>query len=147
MEGDGDLFVRRGVMIPAAELRETASRSSGPGGQHVNKTNTRVTLHWSPVESAALSEALRARLCERLAHRITRAGDLVVHASQERSRARNRKLARERLAELVREALRVQPPRVPTRVSAGAKRRGLEAKRRRSATKRARRRPRGDDDA
>jgi ribosome-associated protein len=144
---EGDLHVRRGLVIPASELRETASRSGGPGGQHVNKANTRVTLHWSLSESRALGDALRSRLAARLGSRLTRAGNLVVHASRHRSRARNRQLARERLAELIDDALRTPAARVPTRVGRGAKRRTVEAKRRHSATKRLRGRVRSDDDA
>ena len=88
-----DLRVRRGVVIPEAELRETASRASGPGGQHVNKTSTRVTLRWNAVRSNALSDTQRARVLERLATRITRGGDLVIHAERYRSQSRNRALA------------------------------------------------------
>ncbi|MEM7411932.1 MAG: alternative ribosome rescue aminoacyl-tRNA hydrolase ArfB [Myxococcota bacterium] len=140
MAVETDLWVRGNLVIPADELRETASRSGGPGGQHVNKANTRVTLHWCLAESRALSDSQRRRVLARLGDRVTRAGNLVVHASRHRSRARNRELARERLAELVRDALRTQRRRVPTRESAASKRRTLEAKRRRSDTKRGRRR-------
>jgi ribosome-associated protein len=110
----------------------------------VNKTSTRVTLRWCPAASTALSEAQRARLLERLAGRLTREGELVVHAGAERSRARNRALARTRLAELVRAALAVRRPRRPTAPTAGARERRLAAKRRRSARKRERRSP-GDE--
>jgi ribosome-associated protein len=143
---EDDLAVRRGLVIPAAELRESASRASGPGGQHVNKSNTRVTLRWSVAESEVLTAAQRRRIVERLGTRVTRAGDLVVHAATRRSRARNRALARERLAELVRDALRTRAPRVATRPSARAAARGLEAKRRRGATKQSRRRVRREEE-
>jgi len=144
---DGDIPVRRGVVIPAAELEETASRSSGPGGQHVNKSNTRVTLRWRLRESAALDAAARRRVEERLGARVTRAGELIVHAQTHRSRERNRALARERLAELVRDALRTRAPRVPTRAGAGARARTREAKRRHGAVKRARQPVRRDENA
>jgi ribosome-associated protein len=140
-----DLAVRPGLAIPADELRESASRSGGPGGQNVNKVNTRVTLRWCARESAALGEAQRRLLMQRLASRLTRAGDLVVHCGATRSRARNRELARERLAELVREALRPRRARIPTGPRAGARERKLDAKRRRGELKRARRPPRGQD--
>lgn len=146
MADDGDIPVRRGVVIPASELEETASRSSGPGGQHVNKSNTRVTLRWCLRESAALDPGARRRVEERLGSRVTRAGELIVHAGTHRSRERNRALARERLAELVRDALRTRPARVPTRASAGARARAREAKRRHSARKHGRRTVRRDDD-
>jgi ribosome-associated protein len=141
-----DLEVRRDLVIPGAELRESASRSGGPGGQHVNKTATRVTLRWSVAESAALDDARRQRLLRRLAGRLTRGGELVVHARRFRLRSRNRELARERLAELVREALAVRRRRVPTRPSAASRSRRLEEKRRRSAAKRTRSRPRPEED-
>jgi ribosome-associated protein len=144
---DGDILVRRGVVIPASELEETASRSGGPGGQHVNKSNTRVTLRWCLRESSALDPVARRRVEERLGARVTRAGELIVHAGTHRSRERNRVLARERLADLVRRALRTRAPRVPTRAGAGVRARGREDKRRHSATKRARRRVRRDEDA
>jgi ribosome-associated protein len=143
---EGDLPVRRGLVIPASELRESASRASGPGGQHVNKSNTRVSLRWSVVESGVLSDAQRRRLQETLGARLTRAGDLVVHAATRRSRAQNRTLARERLAELVRDALRIQAPRFATQPSRRAVARGLETKRRRGEKKRTRGRVRRDDE-
>jgi ribosome-associated protein len=140
-----DLAVRPGLAIPAAELRESASRAGGPGGQNVNKVSTRVTLRWCARESAALGEAQRRLLLQRLAGRLTREGELVVHCGVTRSRARNRELARERLAALVREALRPRRARVPTRPRAGARERRLAAKRRRGELKRTRRPPRGGD--
>ena len=136
-----DLRVRGRLVIPAGELRESASRSGGPGGQHVNKTNTRVTLRWSPVTSAALGPLQRERLLTRLAGRLTRGGDLVVHAGRFRSRGRNRELARERLADLVREALAVRPKRRATRATRASRERRLATKRRRGDVKRGRRRP------
>jgi ribosome-associated protein len=141
-----DLPVRPGLAIPASELRESASRAGGPGGQNVNKVSTRVTLRWSARESAALGEGQRRLLLQNLSGRLTRAGELVVHCGRTRSRARNRELARERLAELVREALRPRRARIPTAPRAGARERELAGKRRRGELKRARRRPpRGED--
>jgi ribosome-associated protein len=138
------LDVRPDLRIPADELHESASRSSGPGGQHVNKTETRVTLRWNVRDSRALREEQRARLLARLSGRLTRRGHLVVHAQRTRSRAQNRELARQRLAELVRDALHAPAARVATRASRAQRERRLEAKRRRSAIKRARGRPGGD---
>jgi ribosome-associated protein len=140
-----DLVVRRGVVIPASELVETASRAGGPGGQHVNKASTRVTLRWNAVRSAALGPIQRARLRARLARRLTASGELIVHASRRRSRARNREDARARLAELVREGLRVEAPRRPTRPRPGARERTLAEKRQRGTLKRARGRVRGEE--
>jgi len=140
-----DLRVRRGVVIPEAELRETASRASGPGGQHVNKTSTRVTLRWNAVRSNALSDTQRARVLERLATRITRGGDLVIHAERYRSQSRNRALARTLLADLVSDALRVARRRVATKPSRASRERSLEAKKRRSKVKKTRAAPRDSD--
>jgi ribosome-associated protein len=145
MSIDRSLRVRPGLTIPADEIQESASRSSGPGGQHVNKTETRVTLRWNVVESGVLDAAMRQRLLSKLGGRITRLGHLVVHAQRFRSRGRNRELARERLAELVREALQTERQRVATAPSRGQRRRRLEDKRRRSAIKQKRGRPRGEE--
>jgi ribosome-associated protein len=139
-----DLPVGRGVSIPAAELHETASRSSGPGGQHVNKTSTRVTLRWNVPTSAALGDAARRRLLEALASRLTRDGDLVIHAGRRRSRTQNRELARARLAELVAEALAPRRPRVPTRATRASRARRAADKQRHSERKRGRRTPSAD---
>ncbi len=144
MSGEA-LEVRGDLRIPAEEIHESASRSSGPGGQHVNKTETRVTLRWNVVESRVLGEERRSRLLSRLSARITNRGHLVVHAQRFRSRGRNRVLARERMAELVRDALRQRAPRRPTRPSRAGRERRLDAKRRQAARKRGRGRPREDD--
>jgi ribosome-associated protein len=133
-----DLRVRAGLVIPAEELREAATRSRGPGGQHVNKTSTRVTLRWSVVDSACLTARQRQRLLSRLARRITRRGDLVVHSDRTRSRSRNREYARERLAEIIRDALAVRRARKPTAPTKAAVRRRIDAKVRRSSLKRTR---------
>ncbi len=133
------------LVIPAAEIIESASRSSGPGGQHVNKTNTRITLRWNIEDSSVLSAQHRTRIRSRLKNRLTQTGSLVVHAGRHRSQARNRELARERLAELVRDALATPRKRVPTRPGRGVRERTLAVKRRRSEVKRSRRRVRNDD--
>ena len=140
-----DLRIRRNLVIAAGELVESASRSGGPGGQHVNKTSTRVTLRWNVRDSAALGPTQRARLLARLGPRLTRGGDVVVHAGRSRSRAKNREAARTRLAEIVREALRVTRRRVPTRPGKTVRERRLQEKKHRGATKRGRSRPRNDD--
>ena len=129
-----------GLAIPEDELVELASRSSGPGGQHVNKSSTRVTLRWSVIRSRALDREQRERLLVRLGSRLTRAGELVVHADRARSRARNREAARRRLAELVTAALRVERSRRATAPTRTSRERRLESKRRQSLRK-TRRRP------
>ncbi len=140
-----DLRVRRGLVIPAGELRASASRSSGPGGQHVNKSNTRVTLRWSIETSEVLSDRQRALLRSRLDHRLTQSGELILHAGRARSRTRNLERVRERLVEIVSEGLATARARVATKASAGARKRQAERKRQRSEVKRRRRRPGFDD--
>jgi ribosome-associated protein len=144
MERD-DLEVRSGLVIPAAELTWSVSRSGGPGGQNVNKLSTKVTVRWCIAESAVLSDAWRARLLTRLAPRLTKQGELVVHVDSSRSQLDNRREARQRLAEIVREALHVAKKRRPTKPTKGSKRRRLAAKKQRGDTKRLRGRPPRDD--
>lgn len=134
----GSLRVRADLVIPATELREEATRSRGPGGQNVNKTSTRVTLRWNVAESAALAPEQRRRVEDRLGNRLTRAGELVIHCDRTRSQARNRELARARLAELVAGALAKRKSRRPTRPTRAARERRLEEKSRRSRVKRTR---------
>jgi ribosome-associated protein len=136
---EDDLYVRHDLTIPGAELDWSASRSSGAGGQHVNKTSTRVTLEWPISTSEAVTEVQRARIQEKLANRINADGLLLVHVEDARSQWRNRQLARERLADLVRGALHIPKPRKPTKIPRGVQEARLEDKRHRSATKRSRR--------
>jgi ribosome-associated protein len=139
------LEVRPGFLIPDSELLESASRSRGPGGQNVNKVSTRVTLRFAPGSSAAVPEALRARLLKNLAARLTDAGELVIQVDETRSQSRNRALARERLAALLRGALARPRPRIATRPTRASRTRRLAAKQRQSARKRSRR-ERGEPD-
>jgi ribosome-associated protein len=134
-----DLRVNSWLVIPAAELRERFSRSSGPGGQSVNTTDSRVELSFDIRRSLALPERERARALNRLAARLTE-GVVTVAAETERSQLMNREAARGRLAALLREAIAPPPPpRVPTKPSQGARARRLADKRRRAQTKRDRR--------
>ncbi|MCZ6596104.1 MAG: alternative ribosome rescue aminoacyl-tRNA hydrolase ArfB [Planctomycetota bacterium] len=126
------------LVLAPEELSVSYARSGGPGGQNVNKVETKVILRFSIRASASLGETRRARLLERLASRLTGSGELLVQASRYRERARNLADARERLAAVLREALQVQPPRRATRPTAGSKRRRLDAKRRRGELKRRR---------
>lgn len=133
-----------GLVVPAVELVERFSRSSGPGGQSVNTTDSRVELEYDVAGSAALTEPQRRRVLSRLEGRLTE-GRLVVDASEHRSQHRNRVAARERLAELLRSALAPPPPaRRPTRPTKGSQRRRLEAKKQRGETKALRGRVRGE---
>lgn len=130
-----------GLVIPEAELVERFSRSSGPGGQSVNTTDSRVELRWDVSGSAALGEAQRLRLLDRLAPRLTD-GVVSIFASEHRSQLQNRTAARARLTMLLRDALAPPPPaRRPTRPSKAAKQRRVDAKRQRGELKAKRARP------
>ncbi|MEI8411825.1 MULTISPECIES: alternative ribosome rescue aminoacyl-tRNA hydrolase ArfB [unclassified Kribbella] len=138
---DSGLVVRTGVVIPDAELEWRFSRSSGPGGQSVNTTDSRVELSFDVASTTALSDVLRARALERLESRLVN-GVLTVAASEHKSQWRNREAARTRLAALLRDAIAAPPrPRRPTRPSKNAVRRRLDDKKRRGETKRLRGRP------
>jgi ribosome-associated protein len=127
--------VTRSVVLPLAEIELRFSRSSGPGGQHANTSETRVEAVWDVESSTALSDAQKRRV-------VAKAGPtLRAVAQDERSQWRNRELAVERLVDQLREALRVERARVPTKPSAAARARRLEDKRRRSETKKLRRPP------
>jgi len=125
--------------IPVDELRFTYSRSGGPGGQHVNRVETRVTLLFDVDDSARLSDEQKRRVHRRLATRINKEGEMRVVSQRHRTREANRRAAIERFDELLEEALRPRTPRRKTRVPAAARRRRLEAKRRRGDLKRQRR--------
>ena len=140
-----DLPIRPGVVIPGAELWFVASRASGPGGQHVNKTSSRVTLCWNLEESTALGERRKGLVRTRLGSRLTREGILQVSVESERSQYRNRLLARERLAELLAEALEEAKPRRPTRIPRSVQRRRVTDKRKRGERKKMRQKPQGED--
>jgi ribosome-associated protein len=123
------------LAIPLDEIELRYSRSSGPGGQHAQKTETRVEAVFEVAASATLTEAQKRRL-------LTRAGRIVRAVAQdERSQWRNRELALERLAEDIRAGLRVERKRRPTKPTAAARERRLEEKKRRGATKELRRPP------
>jgi ribosome-associated protein len=125
--------------IPDSELTFRFSRSGGPGGQNVNRRDTRVELLFDVASSPSLSDRQRARIMERLATRIDSHGILRVVSSAERSQAANRARATERFRELVAGALKRDPaPRVPTRPSRAASERRLSEKRARARVKRAR---------
>ncbi|MFB7719522.1 alternative ribosome rescue aminoacyl-tRNA hydrolase ArfB [Nocardia sp. NPDC056100] len=134
-----DLTVTRRLVIPASELRERFSRSSGPGGQHVNTTDSRVELSFDLANSPSVPESLRARMIERLGTRLVN-GVITIAASEHRAQLQNREAARERLAVLLREAAAAPPPvRRATKPSRGAKERRIAEKKRRGITKRNRR--------
>ena len=127
--------VTRSVVLPLSEVQLRVSRSSGPGGQHANTSETRVEAVFDVEGSSALSDVQKRRV-------LARAGPtLRAVAQDERSQLRNRELAVERLVERLREALRVERPRRPTKPTAASREKRLEEKRRRSQVKRLRRAP------
>jgi ribosome-associated protein len=137
--GQETLHVRRGLDVPLAEITWRATTPGGPGGQHANRTLSRVEVQFDVAASAALGPRQRARLLQRLGPAVR------ASASESRSQARNRQLALERLAAKLGEGLRDERTRRPTRPTKSSQVRRVEEKRRRSQTKRARRRP-GEDD-
>jgi ribosome-associated protein len=137
--GEETLHVHRGLDLPLAEITWRATTSGGPGGQHANRTLSRVEVQFDVEASATLGPRQRQRLREKLGP-VVRAS-----ASDSRSQARNRELALQRLATKLDAGLRVDPTRRPTRPTRGSQVRRVEEKRHRSQTKRQRRRP-GDDD-
>jgi ribosome-associated protein len=133
--GSDTIHVTRTVALPVTEIELRFSRSSGPGGQHAQKTSSRVDATFDVAASTALSEAQKQRV-------IARVGPVLRAVAQdERSQLRNRQLAVERLVDMLRAALRVERPRRPTAPTKASRERRLDAKRRRTETKQLRRRP------
>jgi ribosome-associated protein len=132
-----DLDLGDGIVVPADLLRAVFSRSGGPGGQNVNKVETKVTIEVD-VDTLPLPEDRRLKIRERLASRINRAGVLRVTSQVARTQGDNRDRALTRMEELLRESLIEQAPRKKTRVSKGMKRKRLEEKKRRGETKKLR---------
>ncbi len=141
MDDPSVLVVTPRLRLPFSELEYQASRSGGPGGQHVNTSSTRVEVWWDIASSPSLTEDQRAWLLTRLATRLDTAGRLRLVSSGSRSQLRNREEVTERLREVVAEALHVPKKRKATRPSRAARAARLEGKRRRSSVKRERRRP------
>ncbi|WP_461169601.1 alternative ribosome rescue aminoacyl-tRNA hydrolase ArfB [Arthrobacter sp. Z1-15] len=136
-----DLIVSPALTIPASELSWRFSRSSGPGGQHVNTSDSRASVSWNIADSAVLSETQRVLLLSRLQRRLID-GVVTVTASEQRSQLRNREIALAKLADLVAEALAPEAAlRRNTKPTRGSNYRRLDAKKQRAATKQQRRRP------
>jgi ribosome-associated protein len=140
IETDG-IRVNESIVIPRGELEVRASRSSGAGGQHVNKTSSRIEIEWNVRNSAAISDEQRERLLSRLASRLSDEGSIRVVASDTRSQLRNREAAERRLGETIAKALIIPKKRKPTRRPRSADEARLSEKKKHSERKRERQRP------
>jgi ribosome-associated protein len=133
-----DVPIKNGIVIPEHELEITTSRAGGPGGQHVNKTNTRITVRWNVKNTQTLSEEQKNHVLERLKSRLTTEGDLIIHNNTSRSQHHNKTMALLQLAKEVNKALHVPKKRTATTISRAGKESRLHAKNQRSAIKKLR---------
>lgn len=146
MADSDDLVITPSLRIPRSELEIRATTGGGPGGQHVNRSATRVELWWTPADSPSLDAAQRERLLRKLARRLDQRGRLRIVAGNRRSQSLNREEAVTRFVNVVATALHTPRARKATRPTRASVERRLEAKRQRSSRKRDRRRPeRGDE--
>lgn len=136
-----DLFIKNNIIIPDIELEITTSRAGGPGGQHVNKTDSRITVRWNIKTTTVLTDGQKERILEKLSSRITEDGDLIIHNSESRSQGQNKKNALNNLAAIVRNGLHVDKKRIPTKIPKALKEARLQSKAHRSSTKKMRSKP------
>ncbi len=132
------LYIKNGINIPENELEITTSRSGGPGGQHVNKTNTRVTVRWNIKNTNVLTPEKKEMVLKNLGNQITLDGDLIVHNNSSRSQIKNKEMAFETLAQKIRKALYVPKKRIKTNVTKSAKENRLQKKSHKSLIKKTR---------
>lgn len=133
-----DLIIKNNVVIPASELTITTSRAGGPGGQHVNKSDTRVTVRWNVQNTRIFDDLTKERVLHNLQSRLTSDGDIIISNSASRSQQQNKVMALGRLAQEIRKALHVPKKRRATRISPGAQAARLKAKAERSEIKKMR---------
>ena len=139
------LTITPNFIIPDEDLRFSFSRSSGPGGQNVNKVNSKATLHFSIRNSASLPPGVRARFVQKFASRLTNEGDVVITSQESRDQPKNVDLCLEKLRGMILEVLHPPKKRRATKPSKGSKIRRVEAKKRRSQVKEGRKRGFRDD--
>lgn len=140
-----DVLINNSIVIPDHEIEITASRAGGPGGQHVNKTNSRITVRWNVRNTQAMHDEQKDRLLQKLEPELTNEGDLIIHHSSSRSQDQNKRLALAQLARKVRQALIVPKKRMATTVSKAAKEIRLQKKAHRGSIKKMRSRPIPED--
>ena len=140
-ETQQDLLLSARIIIPANEFEWTFSRASGPGGQNVNKVNSKALLRWRPLESPVIPLDVKQRLVTRYAPKLTTDGELLIDSEEFRDQPQNVRRCLEKLKELLLTVLQAPKKRRPTKPSAGSHRRRLEGKKRRSEIKSQRRNP------
>lgn len=133
-----DIFVQEGVIVPEHELEITTSKSGGAGGQHVNKTESKITIRWNVKTSNAVTHEQKMRIIQNLGARLTEDGDFIIHSSESRSQQHNKIAALKRLEKEIKKALYVPKKRMKTRISKGAKESRLQDKKYRSSVKKLR---------
>lgn len=133
-----DVAIKNGIIIPGHEIEVATSKAGGPGGQHVNKTESRITVRWNVKTTTALNEIQKERVLQNLQSRLTADGDLIINNSTSRSQQQNKEKALEQLAQEVRKALYVPKKRMATRVTKAGKESRLQEKTRRSSIKKMR---------
>ena len=138
------LSVNSRIQIPEREFKFSFSRSSGSGGQNVNKVNTKVTLHWDVEDSPSISEALRQRFIKRFASRISQEGEVVISSSRSREQARNKAQCLEKLKAMILEVASPAKKRIPTKIKKSAVERRLKDKKMKARTKERRKKPKED---
>jgi ribosome-associated protein len=136
-----DIVINKHTTIPGWEIWRTTSTSGGPGGQHANRAETKVTLHWVPEDTSAVDGKQKRRLVQRLQKRLTNAGELQVSSQETRSQKRNLEDARDRFASIVRKALKRRKRRKRMRRSRASDERRLKNKKHRGRIKRLRKSP------
>lgn len=133
-----DIFVQEGVIIPEHELEISTSKSGGAGGQHVNKTESKITIRWNVKESNAITHEQKMRIIQNLGSRLTENGDFIIHSSESRSQQHNKMAALKRLEKEIKKALYMPKKRMKTRVSKSSKEARLQSKKIRSSVKKLR---------